>query len=329
MNTTPNPILNPNVHRFETTGQAYDASQTRDDIADGDVLVVISERVVGVLVSAWPVAVTTEAGAFHGPGLNPGADWSSLDNGDGDGGRTDYSRSVLIAEHIVETEIAEPTPDRFGIVEEWSGVPLDRRPVEMLTRYLTDRGVTIPAGTDHDGLVGLAATLKYGIGFGVELVDGRLVSTARTGLGFETPAEIVDRISDADDLGGDEIETGRDGDGSTCDRCGRPVVFGNPVDADYRAFFHTATGRVSCDPTPAEEIVNPNHVPVDVPRSADEIAALIGAAIEIEPGIDEIIDYDRAGVLTNDPGLVIRTIDGAEYQVTIVQSRPGSGEAGR
>jgi hypothetical protein len=48
------------THRFDSTGDAYDASQTDESISNGDVLVVESERVVGVLVDAWPVAVTPE-----------------------------------------------------------------------------------------------------------------------------------------------------------------------------------------------------------------------------------------------------------------------------
>jgi hypothetical protein len=53
------------THRFDSTSDAYDASQTDESISNGDVLVVESERVVGVLVDAWPVAVTPERGAFH------------------------------------------------------------------------------------------------------------------------------------------------------------------------------------------------------------------------------------------------------------------------
>ena len=79
----------PKIHTFESTGEAYDASQTgylpddyedpegdfdaRSDafeaawvtVQDGDVLVVASEKVVGVLVEAWPVAAGTLHGAFH------------------------------------------------------------------------------------------------------------------------------------------------------------------------------------------------------------------------------------------------------------------------
>ena len=45
------------VHRFDSTGEAYDAAQRLDELQDGDVLWVPSEGVAGVLVQTWPVAV--------------------------------------------------------------------------------------------------------------------------------------------------------------------------------------------------------------------------------------------------------------------------------
>jgi len=44
----------PKVHYFESTQDAYDGTQTRDDIADGD-----------VLVGAHPVAITRNHGELH------------------------------------------------------------------------------------------------------------------------------------------------------------------------------------------------------------------------------------------------------------------------
>ncbi|WP_324787162.1 hypothetical protein [Streptomyces sp. H51] len=61
-----NPITDPRVHRFDDTVEAYDATQCREDIRDGDVLVVESEKVVGFLDAAWPVAITEAHGEFHG-----------------------------------------------------------------------------------------------------------------------------------------------------------------------------------------------------------------------------------------------------------------------
>ena len=53
------------VHEFYGSGEAYDETQTRDDIKDGDVMSVSSENVVGFLNEAWPIAVTIEPGEFH------------------------------------------------------------------------------------------------------------------------------------------------------------------------------------------------------------------------------------------------------------------------
>ena len=52
------------VHWFESSGRAYDACQCSDAIKDGDVLVVESERVVGI-AHTWPVAVTVANGELH------------------------------------------------------------------------------------------------------------------------------------------------------------------------------------------------------------------------------------------------------------------------
>ncbi|QKW08056.1 hypothetical protein HUT18_18385 [Streptomyces sp. NA04227] len=54
------------VHRFTSTRSAYDATQTRDDIEDGDLLLIEREQVVGFLNSAWPVAITEQHGELHG-----------------------------------------------------------------------------------------------------------------------------------------------------------------------------------------------------------------------------------------------------------------------
>ncbi|MFJ5120848.1 hypothetical protein [Kitasatospora sp. NPDC088548] len=56
----------PAVHRFDSTVEAYDATQCDEEIRDGDVLVIESERVVGFLVKAWPVSATTARGELHG-----------------------------------------------------------------------------------------------------------------------------------------------------------------------------------------------------------------------------------------------------------------------
>lgn len=79
---------------FTSTGEAYDVSQCDDRINDGDLLVVPTERVAGVLVKAWPVAATPEAGKFHAP--QPGFDWADVE---GD----NYTRSHKAAEAWART----------------------------------------------------------------------------------------------------------------------------------------------------------------------------------------------------------------------------------
>lgn len=73
-----------NVHRFDTSGAAYNQSQTDDSIRDGDILLVAPEGRVAVLVEAWPVIVVGPAGdeagyAFHA--MNDGLTWDTFRDG--------------------------------------------------------------------------------------------------------------------------------------------------------------------------------------------------------------------------------------------------------
>lgn len=57
------------IHTFDDdcdTSEAYDITQVTDSIIHGTVLVVPLEKVVGIMVGAWPVAITIERNAFHG-----------------------------------------------------------------------------------------------------------------------------------------------------------------------------------------------------------------------------------------------------------------------
>jgi len=67
---------NPVEHSFDSTGEAYDACQTLDYIHDGDILIVPSEEVVGVLIEAWPTAVGEQRGEFHQMGEDE--DWHEI-----------------------------------------------------------------------------------------------------------------------------------------------------------------------------------------------------------------------------------------------------------
>lgn len=57
--------MNAKIHHFDSTVRAYDATQSDDKIKKGDVLIIESEKVVG-LADTWPVAVTEWAGELHG-----------------------------------------------------------------------------------------------------------------------------------------------------------------------------------------------------------------------------------------------------------------------
>jgi len=52
------------MNTFDSTGDAYDATQCDDSIQNGDALVIQCEGVVG-LAWTWPVAVTLQAGDLH------------------------------------------------------------------------------------------------------------------------------------------------------------------------------------------------------------------------------------------------------------------------
>ena len=56
---------NMNTYHFDTTADAYDACQWNEDIKFGDVLIIESERVVGV-ADVWPLALTENTGELHG-----------------------------------------------------------------------------------------------------------------------------------------------------------------------------------------------------------------------------------------------------------------------
>ena len=78
-----------------TTGEAYDMTQCYDEVKDGDVLNVLAEGVVGVMVEAWPVAVSAEGGAFH-----------ALDDGFTLAGMADgkYAAAELVARSLLQSE---------------------------------------------------------------------------------------------------------------------------------------------------------------------------------------------------------------------------------
>ena len=91
------------VHVFNSSGQAYNASQCSEEIKDGDVLVVKTlrlvdgqdeEQCVAILYKAWPVLVhgKCRARCFHL--LEEGSTWLDLEDGD------KYLPSVELANSI-------------------------------------------------------------------------------------------------------------------------------------------------------------------------------------------------------------------------------------
>jgi hypothetical protein len=54
----------PQVWTFYSTGEAYGAVQCRDEIRDGDVLVIEREQVIGIGYT-WPFALTEASGDLH------------------------------------------------------------------------------------------------------------------------------------------------------------------------------------------------------------------------------------------------------------------------
>jgi hypothetical protein len=51
-------------HGFATTGNAYDATQTEDQIETGDTLLILPEGVIGIAY-CWPFAVTVACGKLY------------------------------------------------------------------------------------------------------------------------------------------------------------------------------------------------------------------------------------------------------------------------
>jgi hypothetical protein len=68
------------VFYFDDSSDAYNGSQCRDEIADGDILIGKRDRAVAILVKAWPVSITRETRAnFHG--LETNVTWDKYERG--------------------------------------------------------------------------------------------------------------------------------------------------------------------------------------------------------------------------------------------------------
>lgn len=88
----------PEIFAFETSGEAYDASQTNDAISDGDILLVPSEGSAAILVSAWPAqaaGLDSDESAFHK--CAEGVTMETIDGGK-------YAVAAAIAKQLVTAE---------------------------------------------------------------------------------------------------------------------------------------------------------------------------------------------------------------------------------
>ncbi|RSN38637.1 hypothetical protein DMC64_41970 [Amycolatopsis sp. WAC 04197] len=155
--------------------EAYNASQCNDAIEDGAVLVVESEQVVGILFRAWPAAITTAYGAFHG--------WFTADEAvalDGDRDEPLYVASYTVALREAEKRgYSVATVPMFPEEEAAAEVEPDVAPVV--------EDVIVPAaelGTAPE----LVPATDGGL-FGFALTEG----TPETGFGFTAtaPAEAL------------------------------------------------------------------------------------------------------------------------------------------
>ena len=52
------------AHGFATSGNAYDAVQCDELIKNGDVLLILPEKIIGI-AHCWPIAITAERGNLH------------------------------------------------------------------------------------------------------------------------------------------------------------------------------------------------------------------------------------------------------------------------
>jgi hypothetical protein len=123
------------VHKFGSTGEAYDACQCDDGIEDGDVLVIEKEGVVGV-ADTWPVAVTAKSGALHGLGSTPEA-WAA-----------DRNKPALLTGFRFAEEIAQRMKLCLAINPDGSLNPDD--PIKVHIRTVDGIDKTISCATLDD-----------------------------------------------------------------------------------------------------------------------------------------------------------------------------------
>lgn len=123
----------PSVHTFGSTGEAYNASQCRDEIKDGDVLSVPSERVVGVLIGAWPTAISEAAGEFHTPSDD-----------------LDFSAVPVTSAYPDETPTKDYSASFEAAVEELDRICLEQATEEEIMEGTEPETITIEIGKSYE-----------------------------------------------------------------------------------------------------------------------------------------------------------------------------------
>jgi hypothetical protein len=140
------PAIGP-FHTFDSSREAYDASQCDPVIRDGDVLRVPAEGITAVLYQAWPIAINephdVQHGAFHGhPGGPDGL--AATDNGR-------YAQSVRLARELLapaQLTQRDLAAAPAGTVLHWTSRPgRPSVPVTVLPPDDPEGNVLLPGGS--------------------------------------------------------------------------------------------------------------------------------------------------------------------------------------
>lgn len=111
--------VKPKVWHFASSTDAY-AAADREEVTDGDVLVVESERIVGFVAVIRPVAITEQHGAFH-PYANLGKSARAYCKGD-------YIPSIERAEQVAIEQgytLADPSVTEAAWIAAGRPVPVE------------------------------------------------------------------------------------------------------------------------------------------------------------------------------------------------------------
>jgi len=128
------------VHTFPSTRQAYNESQTNDNIKDGDVLSVPSENVHGYLHQAWPVATHHDGdpGEFHT--AKPGHEDEMLAE------NSKYPKAHAVAAQLHSINKTGGAAADLGATTNTSGIPQGGQPYGGGSNQATTKPRQQPAG---------------------------------------------------------------------------------------------------------------------------------------------------------------------------------------